>query len=282
MLNAPQVEGNALPLRFPPKRREMSQIPKGVAPTHTHEKLTAILGNFDPFDREMQEGTKQRREFDERRLREMSEEMQRLESNLETEIKRRVDMNQQLQAWMVTQIQEMTRRFNALLSSRMAAVEERLDRVVEKLTALEEYFKKMAREIPEEIEERCAVLNKQLQDFRDDFDAERRRRLEREAEFPVRLALNEKEVADAFAVENAAREEKFEVLRDTLDDTTESRIRGDAKFQAFVEDRMLELNAALARETKRRVTEDDDIVDALNRYTSKLQSSLQIINQTDL
>ena len=34
-----------------------------------------------------------------RRLREMSEEMQRLESNLETEIKRRVDMNQQLQAW---------------------------------------------------------------------------------------------------------------------------------------------------------------------------------------
>jgi len=254
----------------------------GAAPTHTHEKLTAILGNFDPFDKQMQEGTKQRREFDERRLREMSEEMARLEANLESEIKRRVDMNQDLQAWMVTQIQEMTRRFNALLSSRMAAVEERLDRVVEKLTALEEYFKKMAREIPEEIEERCAVLTKQLQDFRDDFEAERRRRLEREAEFPVRLAINEREVAAAHEAENAAREEKYEVLRDTLEDTTESRIRGDAKFQAFVEDRMVELNAALGRETKRRVAEDDDIVDALNRYTSKLQSSLQIINQSDL
>lgn len=31
-----------------------------------------------------------------------------------------------------------------------------------------------------------------------------------------------------------------------------------------------------------RVREDDEIVDALNRYTSKLQQSLKIINSTDM
>eukprot|EP00936_MAST-01D_sp_MAST-1D-sp1_P000801 g801.t1 len=255
---------------------------RGVAPTHTRDKLQAILGNFDPFDVEMKEGTRRRREFDEERLRELAEELARLQKALERQVQIRVDMNQDLQSWMMTQVKEMTLRFNTLLAERMAAVEERLDHVVEKLVALEEYFKKMAREIPEEVEERTAVLTKQLQDFRDDFECEKLRRLEREAELVVRLERNEKEVAAAFEVEDVARDEKFEVLRETLDDTVESRTRGDAKFQCFVEDRMQELNAALSKETKRRVKEDDDIVEALNRYTGKLQSSLQIINQTDV
>eukprot|EP00937_MAST-01D_sp_MAST-1D-sp2_P004865 g4865.t1 len=254
----------------------------GVAPTNTSEKLATILGHFDSFDKEMHEGTRQRREFDEKRLTELAVELARLKACLEKEVQQRVVMNQDLQAWMVTQVQGMTQRFNTLLSARMAAVEERLDHVVEKLAALEEYFKKMAKEIPEEIEERTAQLTKQLQDFRDDFEAECLRRVEREAEIVVRLERNEKEVAAAFEVEDVARDEKFEVLRETLDDTVDSRTRGDAKFQAFVEDRMVELNDALSRETKRRVKEDDDIVEALNRYTGKLQSSLQIINQKDV
>mgnify|MGYP006064081515 CR=1 FL=1 len=52
---------------------------RGVAPTHTRDKLQAILGNFDPFEVEMKEGTRRRREFDEERLRELAEELARLQ-----------------------------------------------------------------------------------------------------------------------------------------------------------------------------------------------------------
>ena len=79
-----------------------------VAPTHTHDKLQAILGNFDPFDVEMKEGTRRRREYDEERLRELAAELARLQEALEKQVQIRVDMNQDLQSWMMTQVKEMT------------------------------------------------------------------------------------------------------------------------------------------------------------------------------
>ena len=81
-------------------------------PTHTHDKLQAILGNFEPFDVEMKEGTRRRREYDEERLRELAAELARLQEALEKQVQIRVDMNQDLQSWMMTQVKEMTGRLS--------------------------------------------------------------------------------------------------------------------------------------------------------------------------
>ena len=41
------------------------------------------------------------------------------------------------------------------------------------------------------------------------------------------------------------------------------------------------MKKALALESEARENEDDEVVDALNAYTAKLQKSLQIINSTE-
>ena len=116
-----------------------------------------------------------------------------------------------------------------------------------------------------------------------------------------RLGVHEDEVEVAFDLERVTREKKVVALTTTLDSTILSRTKGDENFQvtaivkfvqpeptadcaqtqAFVKEELAEVKVAVKVESQTREQEDDEIVEALNRYTAKLQSSLQIINSTD-
>lgn len=102
-------------------------------------------------------------------------------------------------------------------------------------------------------------------------------------------------------------------IRRTLEEFIRTRSKTDEKFQAFVYEELATLKNSIREETQVgpssaeeggrgsgwglmglvmgpvwvscrqiRVREDDEIVDALNRYTSKLQQSLKIINSTEM
>ncbi len=59
----------------------------------TKEKLSTIVDGFDTFENDMIVGSRVRREKEERKVRELAEEMGRLEGQLAGEEKRRTDMN---------------------------------------------------------------------------------------------------------------------------------------------------------------------------------------------
>jgi hypothetical protein len=118
------------------------------------------------------------------------------------------------------------------------------------------------------------------------------------------------------ALPQTSRENKYAEIRRTLEDFIRTRSKTDEKFQAFVEEELAALKNDISNETQVgrpgplgkpvlesevirlstwvlraccpsrpwqiRVREDDEIVDALNRYTSKLQQSLKIINSTEM
>ena len=60
------------------------------------------------------------------------------------------------------------------------------------------------------------------------------------------------------------------------------RDKAEERFQTFFEKEIHQLHNTLGREKEVREREDDEIVEALNRYTIKLQTSLQIINSTEM
>jgi hypothetical protein len=76
------------------------------------------------------------------------------------------------------------------------------------------------------------------------------------------------------------REAKHIGLKEILQDNIRSRRKGDEAFHAIFHEEIASLKNQLTEETKIREAEDDEIVDALNRYTKKLQGSLQILNST--
>ena len=145
--------------------------------------------------------------------------MARIETTLNSEIKRRVQMNKSMQVviivpylicwdlirwglfifqWCEDQLAVLQERLEAQMQLRMTEIQEQIDRIVDRLTTLEEQFEYERERIPREIEERGAVLTKMLTDFQDMFEKERLSRLEREAAIMKRLTEHEHEVMQTF------------------------------------------------------------------------------------
>lgn len=66
-------------------------------PSTTKAKLNEILESFQTFDTDMKIGTRNRREKDEHRISQLTNELSRLEKTLNQEIRRRVEMNKSVQ-----------------------------------------------------------------------------------------------------------------------------------------------------------------------------------------
>jgi hypothetical protein len=71
-------------------------------------------------------------------------------------------------------------------------------------------------------------------------------------------------------------------VRKVLEDNTKLRDKSEARFSAFFDKELNILKNDFRTESEIREREDDEIVEALNRYTLKLQTSLKVVNSTDM
>ncbi len=115
-----------------------------------------------------------------------------------------------------------------------------------------------------------------------EFDEDRQLRLEREEIIVKQLTDHEQEVANKFEQQIEARESRYNAVRNMLEDNIKLRNKAETKFQSFFEHEMNHLRNDFTQEAEAREREDDEIIEALNRYTLKLQTSLKVVNSTDM
>jgi hypothetical protein len=247
----------------------------------TKHKLKRLINGFPGFDGEMREGTRQRREKDQAKVTAMRQEMTRLESALVDQTQKRAEMNESIQKWCDEQLEKMNEQFESLLEHQTRKVHERLDTLDTRIVDLDTLFAAEKTRITGEIEAESQRLSKLLNEFQESFEEECKSRLEREAKITKQMEQHEQDVALKFSEEQTSRETKIAELRKTLEENLVSRRQSDEHFQKCAKEELVALQVQLDAECKAREREDDEIVEALNRYTSRLQDSLQIINSTD-
>ena len=71
-------------------------------------------------------------------------------------------------------------------------------------------------------------------------------------------------------------------MRSILEDNIKLRDKAEERFQSFFEREIHRLHNDVRKESEVREREDDEIIEALNRYTLKLQNSLKVVNSTDM
>ena len=103
------------------------------------------------------------------------------------------------------------------------------------------------------------------------FEQEKVQRAERDAQMQKRLAEHEYRTENRFEQERNARDQKYQSLREELQDAKRLRAKGDEKFQTFILEEVASLKNGLVLESEAREQADDDIVQALNHYTKALQ-----------
>ena len=258
----------------------MSQ--QDTAAPSTKERLGSIVAGFDEFDSEMKIGTRQRKEKEEFKIAELKNSMSRLDTELITEIKRRTEMNKSTQIWFEQNLSAVNKQFHQELDEREAASHRKIEGLSERITELDQKRIADRQEILDEIERTGNELKRMLAEFKAEFVKDQNRRLAREEELVRQLTDHEQQVAERFSDQLEKRETLYQSVRVVLEDNIKMRDKSEERFQTFFEKEIHQVHNNLRSEKEVRIREDDEIVEALNRYTIKLQTSLQIINSTEM
>ena len=248
----------------------------------TEAKLQTIVSGFDEFREDMLVGARTRREKEEFKVKELKSAITRLDSELVAEIKRRTEMNKSTQIWFEQSLSTVNKQFHTTLDERTEASDKRLENLSDKITELDEKRIKDRQDILDEVKRTEIELKGMLAAFKAEFVKDQELRLSREEELMRQLSEHEHEVDVKFAEQTDKRETLYQAVRVILEDQIKLRDKAEERFQTFFEREIYQIHNSLQTETIVREREDDEIVEALNRYTIKLQTSLQIINATDM
>merc|ERR1712139_224298 len=215
--------------------------------------------------------TRSRIDRDATKLNAVNDSMVKLEQTLNSEIKRRVEANKALQGMFESQIATVQDKLEAIFVERLDQLQASVDSLNDRMGIVERDFS-MERE-------KNAMVAKDVNNLQNAFENEKVDRKEREFLIAKKLGDHETRTQGKFEQEQNAREQKYQSLREELEESKRMREKGDEKFQTFILEEVAALKNGLVMESQAREQADDDIVQALNHYTKALQDALRIVNQ---
>jgi len=257
-------------------------LPKMETPpgTATQAKIGALRDKFQTFQSQWEHETRHRLERDSTKLDDTKESMTKLEQTLNSEIKRRVEANKALQQGFERQIQGIQDNLETIFIDRLEKLQNSVDGLGDRMSAVERDFTLTREQYIQDIEDKNAVVAKDVNGMQNAFENEKIDRKEREQAISNKLSEHETRTQAAFEAQGGNRENKYSSLRTELDAIKRVREKGDDKFQTFILEEVAAVKNGLVLESHAREQADDDIVQALNHYTKCLQDALRIINSS--
>ena len=175
-------------------------------------------------------------------------------------------------------VQEMERNFERILSERSFRTEERLVSVQQKLEELTARFQEEKETVPKDMEARGEELKKMLDLFQKELAEERNDRLNREGRILKQMDDLSSSLFKATEEETIIRDMQATQLQMRIEENERLRTQSEYELQLKVQNEMSELQGMIEREKEERALGDDEIINALNKYTQQLQSSLSVIS----
>ena len=100
--------------------------------------------------------------------------------------------------WFEDELAKVNVSFHETLEARKIETDKRLDQLNERITELDKYFEEQKKSILKYIDDRGEELTALLNKFKEEFDEDRRLRLEREEVIVKQLTDHEQEASAAF------------------------------------------------------------------------------------
>ena len=233
---------------------------------------------FLNFERQMEDETKSRRAAEDSKLSGARETLQRLEKTLNAEVKRRVEANKALQDMFESQILSVQHKLEAGFEERLEKVEDAVNSLADRVGVIERDFAIERDRYVRDIEDKNALVARDVNGLQTAFENERLVRAEKEALIVKRLADIEAKTDERIEGGKIMLDNRILQIRAEMEDIYRTTASGEDKFEKFVLDEIASLKNAVLLESQSRESADDDLVNALNHYTKALQDALRIIN----
>ena len=202
----------------------------------------------------------------------------KLEKTLNAEIKRRVEANKALQEMFESQILSVQEKLEAGFDDRLEKVEDAVSGISDRLALIERDFAIERDRYVRDIEDKNALVARDVNSLQQGFENERVVRAEKEAMIIKRLADLEVKTDERLESSKIMTDNKLLGVRADMEEIHRMNLNGGDKFEHFVLEELASLKNSVIIETQTRESADDDLVNALNHYTKALQDALRIIN----
>merc|ERR1719440_1414817 len=185
-----------------------------LPPSNAQLKLGALSERFTGFERQMEMETKTRKVSDEGKLTGIKDNMGKLERTLNSEIKRRVEANKALQGMFESQIATVQDKLEAVFAERLDHLQTRVDSLGDRMGVVEKDFSQSREKYIRDIEDKNAMVARDVQALQAAFQAEKNDRRERELAIAAKLKEHEARTKAKFEQEEAIRTQKYQALEE--------------------------------------------------------------------
>ncbi len=226
----------------------------------------------------MEDETRTRRNAEDSKLVTARDTLQRLEKTLNAEVKRRVEANKALQEMFESQILLVQQKLEAGFEERLDKVEDAINGLSDRIGLIERDFAIERDRYVRDIEDKNALVAKDVNSLQTAFENERLVRAEKEAVIVKRLTDIEAKTDERIETSKATIDTRLIQIRSEMEEIYRCNTTGGDKFEKFMLEEIASLKNSLLLESQSREAADDDLVNALNHYTKALQDALRIIN----
>lgn len=226
----------------------------------------------------MKARAQKRKDKDEHCVAELRVAMNNMDRSLTQEIKRRIEGNKVLENKAREEISTMEEKLTLMLENKVNMFYERLTSLEDKVQELNERLEDEKQTIPMDIELKGKELKEMLVGFQNEFSVERRDRLTREGRIMKQLTDHAQDMTEKWQEESSERQRDADEIKSRLKHHENNRAQADNDYDSLISSELKLLRDELQQETMERKVEDDEIVEALNRYTENLQKSLSMLD----
>lgn len=239
-------------------------------------QLASVGERFAGFKSCIAEDTRRRRLLEAERYRQIHQAVQAIENGVAVETRRRGEASKVLERAAGKMAGEMLERLQAKIGKHIGHLTGALDHLITRCEELEQGLCSLKGEQAEKLSREAAELMACCKATRAAFEAEVRSRNAREDAAGEKLEELAKNLDLKIENEIATRHQQLSSIKKEI----AMLLRGDQsrdQFHTFVKEELEELRAGLAAATQAREEADDEILQAINEYTTALQRGLQNI-----
>jgi len=200
----------------------------------------------------------------------------KLERNLEAEIKRRMEADKSLQNAMEAELSSMHEKHSMQMREMQMSLTASIDALSRTFADLHNTLREEKEQRRVDIEHVLSTLLHKVDETQAGLDDERVARLEREAQSLKRVGEDIFRLQEKLDLERVTREQTLGMVQADLREVVGHRAVNDDKFQAVVLGEIAHIKNAMQLERDERIAEDEQIVHAINDYTQAMQDGLRL------
>jgi len=246
-----------------------------TAAEFTMAKLSHVVDEFHGFNRGMEIASKSRMDKEGEDLHHLKVQIARLEQTLTQEVKRRAETNKAIQGMFEGHTATVQDKLECGLVERLDKLAENVEILNDRVSVVEEVFNTERARYVRDMEDKSAMVAKDIAALKQAFQQEWRERKERETLIVAKLRDLDERAAERLVKDQKVLEQQVEELHNELEVVGHEE---DRRFHEYVFQELASLKNGLVVESQTRQQSDDEIVAALSHYTESIQEAMRVVN----